>query len=75
VAATSALVPHLSQRERVYAYGTRRLFPRYEYAALDASTWTFPLSVDDVREVERALRAGGFRVVCRRGPTVVLRRP
>jgi uncharacterized membrane protein len=74
VAATSALVPHLSQRKQIYVYGTRRLFPRYDYAALDSSTWTFPLTSKDVRGIERSLRTEGFRVVCRLGPTVVLRR-
>jgi uncharacterized membrane protein len=74
VAATSALVPHLSQRERIYVYGERRVFPRYDYAALDWSTWTFPLTIRDVRLIDRSLRREGFRVVCRSGATVVLRR-
>jgi uncharacterized membrane protein len=75
VAATSALVPHISQREGIYVYGERRVFPRYDYAALDSSTWTFPLTASDVRSIERSLRSEGFDVVCRGGATVVLRRP
>lgn len=73
VAATSALVPHLSRRRSVYLLRRPRP-PRTQFLAADWSTWTSPLDERGVRAAVRAARRDGFRVVCSRGPTTVLAR-
>lgn len=73
VSATSALVPHLSQRKRIYAIDGRPLI-RARFLALDTSTWIHPLTVADVRAlIRRELRAG-YAVRCSKTRTVVLER-
>lgn len=74
VTATSALVPHLSERRDVRLLD-RPASPSTEFLAVDASTWTFPLTADGVRRAVRAARSRGYSVRCVRGPTVVLSRP
>lgn len=71
VAATSALVPHLSHRRRIYVLDDRPI-PNVDVYALDRATWTFPLTADDIDRLERALRGRGYSVACERGSTTVL---
>jgi uncharacterized membrane protein len=73
VTATSALVPHLSERRRVVLLRRPRA-PRTDVLATDYSTWTFPLDARDVRAAVAAARRAGYRTLCERGPTVVLAR-
>jgi uncharacterized membrane protein len=73
VAATSALVPHLSHRRDIYVLD-RRPLPATDYYALDASTWIFPLTGRDVERLAAQLRRRGHEVACRRGSTIVLAR-
>lgn len=73
VAATSALVPHLSHRERIYVLD-RRAVPVTDYYALDESTWTFPLTGDDLRRIAADRARAGYDVVCALGSTAVLAR-
>ncbi len=72
VAATSALVPHLSERRRIFVVD-RRPLPRTEYYALDRSTWIYPLTTADVSRLVARLRARGLRTACAKGDVVVLR--
>jgi uncharacterized membrane protein len=73
VVATSALVPHLSHRRRIYVLDERPV-PRTQYVAVDLATWHFPRSAVELgRVVERSLR-GGFGVACSRGAIAVLER-
>jgi uncharacterized membrane protein len=73
VAATSALVPHLSHRERIWVLDERTT-PQTDVLALDTYTWTFPLTAADLEALERRSLAAGYEVACRRPGTVVLRR-
>ena len=73
VAATSALVPHLSHRRAIYVLD-RRPVPRVDVYALDLSTWTFPFTVDDARRLVAEKRVEGYRVRCSRSFTAVLSR-
>lgn len=71
VSATSALVPHLSERHRIYQLDARPL-PGTPWLALDTQTWIFPLTLGDIgRIVDRSL-AHGYRVRCSTPRTVVL---
>ena len=72
VAATSALVPHLSRRRRIYLLD-RRPIPRTDYLAIDTFTWRFPLTLDDIGRIVVRAFADGYGVVCSRPGTVVLR--
>jgi uncharacterized membrane protein len=73
VAATSAVVPHLSQRPEVYVID-RRPLPRTDFLALDAYTWTYPLTSRDVAALAERSQRAGFGVVCSRSGVAVLRR-
>jgi uncharacterized membrane protein len=73
VAATSAVVPHLSRRRSVYLLD-RRPIPATEYIAVDAYTWTFPLTATDLPALVRRSLDGGYGVRCTRPGTVVLQR-
>jgi uncharacterized membrane protein len=73
VAATSALVPHLTHRRRVYVLD-RRPIPDVDVYALDLSTWTFPFTVDDARALVSRAQADGYGTRCSREFTVVLAR-
>lgn len=73
VSATSALVPHLSQRRRIYVIDERPLI-RARFLALDTSTWIYPLSVADVRSLIRKELRAGYAVRCSKGQTTVLER-
>jgi uncharacterized membrane protein len=73
VAATSALVPHLSHRKRIYVLDLRPL-PRTDVLALDTSTWRFPLSLTDVGRLVDGALARGYGVRCSEGGTLVLAR-
>jgi hypothetical protein len=73
VAASSALVPHLTHRRSVYQLDTRPL-PQTDYYAVDTFTWMYPLRLADVRRlVQRSFRRG-YGVRCSRPGTVVLAR-
>lgn len=71
VAATSALVPHLAHRRRIYLLA-RRSPPPVEYLAVDTYTWTSPLRLPDLKALLSRAFAGGYGVVCTRGGTAVL---
>lgn len=73
VAATSALVPHLSHRRRIYQLDLRPV-PDVDVYALDTSTWFYPLTREDVRAIVAAKRQSGYRVRCAREDVVVLAR-
>jgi uncharacterized membrane protein len=73
VAATSALVPHLSHRRRIYQLD-RRPLPATDYYAIDVYTWMFPLTVRDVDRLVTRLRSNGYGVRCSRRGIVVLAR-
>jgi uncharacterized membrane protein len=73
VAATSALVPHLSHRRRIFVLDRRRV-PDVDVYALDLSTWTFPFTRDDARRLVESKRAAGYGVRCADGSTTVLAR-
>lgn len=73
VAATSAVVPHLSHRRDVRLIESPRA-PSAEVVAIDAFTWTQPLRSEDVPALIEATRQAGYGVVCSRFGTVVLRR-
>ena len=73
VSATSALVPHISERRSVYQLDARPL-PGTPWLALDTQTWIFPLTLGDIgRIVDRSL-ANGYGVRCSTPRTVVLAR-
>jgi uncharacterized membrane protein len=71
VAATSALVPHLSHRRAIYVLD-RRPIPRVDVYALDLSTWTFPFTVEDARRLLAEKRTEGYRVSCSQAFIAVL---
>lgn len=71
VAATSALVPHLSHRREIYVLD-RRPLPATDYYALDASTWIFPLTNTDLARIAAERERAGYDVACRLGSAVVL---
>lgn len=73
VAATSALVPHLSHRRDVRLIETPDV-PATDVVAVDAFTWIHPLRSTDVPVLINVSRQAGFGVVCSRFGTVVLRR-
>jgi uncharacterized membrane protein len=73
VAATSALVPHLSHRPDIRLIETPRA-PTTEVVAIDAFTWTQPLQPTDIPALLRASEQAGYGIVCSRYGTVVLRR-
>jgi uncharacterized membrane protein len=72
VAATSALVPHLSQRSRIWVLDDRRI-PETDVYAIDLSTWTFPFAIDDVARLVASKR-GDYGVSCSRGSVAILER-
>jgi len=73
VAATSALVPHLTHRREIYLLEpTRR--PSTEYLAVDTYTWIYPLRLSNVRRLLTGALDGDYGVVCTRGGTAVLKR-
>lgn len=71
VAATSALVPHLTHRRSVFVLDDRPV-PRARFLAIDVSTWTFPLDHRDLGRLVRRSVDRGYGVRCSRGSTVVL---
>lgn len=73
VAATSALVPHLSERRRIFTLD-RRPLPRTDWYALDRSTWIFPLTTADVTRLVAELRRQGLTTACAERDVVVLQR-
>jgi uncharacterized membrane protein len=73
VAATSALVPHLSRRREIHLLDRRRV-PETDFLALDTFTWMFPLTNSDVRRIVLRSFARGYGVACTRPGTVVLSR-
>ena len=73
VAATSALVPHLSRRSEIYLLDNRPV-PPTEFLAIDTYTWMFPLTIADVRRLVETSYARGYGVVCTSPGTVVLAR-
>jgi len=73
VAATSALVPHLSHRKRIWVLDDRTI-PQTQALAIDTYTWTFPLTGRQLEALERRSLANGYTVACRRPGTVVLLR-
>jgi uncharacterized membrane protein len=73
VAATSALVPHLSERHRIYVLDERTL-PQTQYYVVDTATWTYPLTVADLAELVGSRLADGYGVRCSEATVVVLAR-
>lgn len=73
VAATSALVPHLSHRREIYVLD-RRPVPETDVVAIDVSTWMFPLTLTDVRALVAGKLRDGLGVACSRRTAVVLAR-
>jgi uncharacterized membrane protein len=73
VAATSALVPHLSHRKRIWVLDDRPI-PTAQALAIDTYTWTYPLTVPQLEALQRRSLANGYSVACRRPGTVVLLR-
>lgn len=73
VAATSALVPHLSHRRDIRLIEAPRA-PSTEFVAIDAFTWIQPLQPTDIPALLRASEQAGYSIVCSRYGTVVLRR-
>jgi hypothetical protein len=73
VSATSALVPHLTHRKRIYQLDKRPI-PQTRFYAIDAYTWIFPLTVADLGSLVRRSFERGYGVRCTRGGTVVLER-
>jgi uncharacterized membrane protein len=71
VAATSALVPHLTHRRSIYVLDSRPV-PRTRFLAIDASTWIFPLDHESLGRLVRRSLESGYGVRCSRGSTVVL---
>ncbi len=72
VAATDALVPHLSGRERIYEVTTNAAA---DYIAIDLSTLGRVNPVDPkLRAIVNSAMGSGYGVVCSRGYTVVLAR-
>jgi uncharacterized membrane protein len=73
VAATSALVPHLSHRRTVYVLDDDPE-PRVDYYAVGAATWMFPFTLADVRALVDRRLAEGYGVACAEGLAAVLAR-
>lgn len=73
VAATSALVPHLSHRRQIYVLDERPL-PRTEYLAVDLATWHFPLTVRELGRLVDDSLDRGFGVRCSSDTIAVLQR-
>ncbi|HET7466162.1 MAG TPA: DUF2079 domain-containing protein [Candidatus Dormibacteraeota bacterium] len=72
VAATDALVPHLSDRSQIYEVTTRS---DMDYVAIDVTTLGTANPVDDkLRAIINSSLAGGYGVACSNGLTVVLKR-
>ena len=72
VAATDALVPHLSGREQIYEVTTHA---GADYIAIDLSTLGRVNPVDPkLRAIVNSAMGSGYGVVCSRGYTVVLAR-
>jgi uncharacterized membrane protein len=72
VAATSALVPHLTHRRRIYVLD-RRPTPRTTFIAIDAGTWIFPRTQADLGQLVRRSLGDGYGVECAASRTVVLK--
>ena len=73
VAATSALVPHLSQRKRIWVLDHRGI-PQTEAYAIDTYTWLYPFTLGDVRRLVDDKLSHGYGVTCTGPGTVVLER-
>ena len=72
VAATDALVPHLSDRSQIYEVTTRS---DLDYIAIDVSTLGRLNPVDNqLRGIINTSLSGGYGVACSQGLTVVLER-
>jgi uncharacterized membrane protein len=71
VAATSALVPHLTHRRSIFVLDSRPV-PRTRFLAIDLSTWIFPLDQDSLGRLVRRSLDNGYGIRCSRGSTVVL---
>jgi uncharacterized membrane protein len=71
VAATSALVPHLSHRRAIYVLDSRPV-PQTRFLAIDVSTWIFPLDHESIGRLVRRSLESGYGIRCSRGSTVVL---
>jgi uncharacterized membrane protein len=73
VAASNALVPHLSHRAEIYEI---TLHTTADYVAVDPSTYSgfFAGEEDQLRNVVRGDLAAGYGVVCAKGTTLVLAR-
>jgi uncharacterized membrane protein len=71
VAATSALVPHLTHRRSVFVLDSRPI-PRTRFLAIDLSTWIFPLDQDSLGRLVRRSLESGYGIRCSRGSAVVL---
>jgi uncharacterized membrane protein len=73
VIATSALVPHLSHRRRLWVLDDRP-DGRADVYAIDATTWRFPVTLEDIARLVDEKLAEGFGVRCSRGGMLVLER-
>jgi uncharacterized membrane protein len=73
VSATSALVPHLSHRERIWVLDHRGI-PQTDVYAIDVYTWMYPFTLRDVRALVDEKLTNGYGVTCTAPGTVVLRR-
>lgn len=71
VAATSALVPHLSHRRSIYVLDDVP-DPETDVYAVDTATWMFPYTLADTRSLIDRKLGEGYGVACSRGFTVVL---
>jgi len=72
VAATDALVPHLSDRDEIYEVTTKS---DTDYIAIDVSTLGSLNPVDSkLRSIVNTSLGGGYHVACSKGLTVVLAR-
>ncbi len=71
VTATSALVPHLSERHSVWVLDDRPL-PATRYYALNATTWIYPLTAADLGRIVENRLGRGYGVRCQGAVTVVL---
>ncbi len=71
VSATSALVPHLTHREKIYQLKDRA---DQEYKAADTTTSTWPLGGDEVLSMVEASLGRGYVVACSKRYTVVLKK-
>jgi uncharacterized membrane protein len=73
VAASNALVPHLSHRAEIYVISLRR---EADYLAIDPSTYAnfYADEEDQLRFTVRGALAAGYAVVCAKSTTLVLAR-